>query len=111
MPKLENFIYLAQYNFWNLFRFLNRQLIFSKGFRRIFSEKLQKIQTAGYKLVPAAGCVDNGIIRVNISYKRSTSPAYAYKSRWNNLRRPKNYLYFQMYALYENVRQSKKGTN
>ena len=54
----------VQCNFWNRFRFLNKHLIFSGGFRRIFSQNLRQFQTVGYlvflKPYPAAGYIDTG---------------------------------------------------
>ena len=64
--KIDNFILInhVQYNFWNRFRFLNKRLIFSEGFRGIFSKYLRNFLTAGYlvfsKPDPAAGYVDTG---------------------------------------------------
>ena len=53
-----------QHNFWNRFRFLNKHLISSEGFRGIFNENLWKFQTVGYRVFSkpylAAGYVDTG---------------------------------------------------
>ena len=55
---------LVQCNFLKRFRFLNKHLIFSEGFRRIFSKNVRKLQTAGYlvfsKSYPTAGYVETG---------------------------------------------------